>query len=121
MLKATAALVLTLLAATPACADDWDFVLINHTGKPIHRVELAPAGTTDWQANRVDPDLRQEGDVNAGGRMIVHFDKANVCKYDVKGSFSDGTAAVWPGVNICDNSYVTIKFNAAGAPIYAAN
>ena len=46
-----------LAVAAPALADDWDFVLINSSGKAIAAVELAPTGTTAWQPNQVDPDF----------------------------------------------------------------
>lgn len=112
---------LVVSAATPALAEDWDFMLINNAGKPIHTVEVAPTGTTKWQPNKIDAEMKRDVDLRPGGRMTVHFDRADVCRYDLKGTFSDGTVAVWTGLNICDNSYVTIKFNAAGKPVYTAN
>ena len=40
--------VAALVIATPALADEWDFVLINSTAKAIKLVELAPTGTTEY-------------------------------------------------------------------------
>ncbi|WP_294091496.1 hypothetical protein [Sphingomonas sp.] len=118
-LAVTAAAV--MMIAAPAFADDWDFILINNSGKGIKTVELAPTGTTDWQANKVDPEMKREPITKAGGRMTVHFDKGATCKYDVKLTFADDSASTWTGINICDNSFVTVKYNAAGAPIFTAN
>ncbi len=110
------------MAAGPAFADDWDFVLINNAGKPIKTVEIAASGTTTWQPNKIDPDFKKEDPtVKVGGRMTVHFDKGAGCKYDVKATFADDTSAVWTGLNVCDNSYVTVKMTAAGATSFTAN
>jgi len=122
MLKLGLAAVAALSIAAPAMADDWDFVLINNAGKAIKTVELAPAGTTTWQPNKVDPDFKKaDATVKPGARMTVHFDKGAGCKYDVKLNFADGSSGVWSAINVCDNSYVTVKYSTAGAPTFTAN
>jgi hypothetical protein len=109
-----------LMLATPALAEDWDFMLTNSTGKTIKLVEVSPAGAGTWAANKIDPELQKEKTVRNGGRMTVHFDKGSSCKYDVQITFDDGTKAVWGGVNVCDNSYVTVNY-ANGAPTFKAS
>jgi hypothetical protein len=121
MKKLAVAAAAAILVAAPALADDWDFVLINNSGKAIKTVEVAPAGTTSWQPNKIDPDFKKEGDVKPGARMTVHFDKGPGCKYDVKLNFADASSSTWTGINVCDNSYVTVKYNAAGEPAFTAN
>jgi hypothetical protein len=121
MLKLGLAAAAALVVAAPAMADAWDFVLINSSGKPIKTVEIAPTGTTTWQPNKVDPDFKKEGAVKPGGRMTVHFDKGPGCKYDVKITFGDDSNSVWTAINVCDNSFVTVKYNAAGATTFTAN
>lgn len=106
---------------TPALADEWDFVLINNAGKEIKLVEVAPTGTQTWQKNVVDEEVKKATTTKPGGRMTVHFDKGAACKYDVKATFADDSSLVWTGVNVCDNSYVTVKVTAAGAPTFTAN
>ncbi|MCW3846450.1 hypothetical protein OF829_04305 [Sphingomonas sp. LB-2] len=115
LLAAVAALVI----ATPALADDWDFVLINNTVKEINLVMVAPTGTQTWQKNIVDEDAKRV--TRPGARMTVHFDKGAGCKYDLKATFADDTSLVWTGVNVCDNSYVTVKISASGTPTFSAN
>ncbi len=110
-----------MLVAMPALADDWDFVLINNSGKAIKNVELAPTGTTTWQPNKIDPERKREDALKPGGRTTVHFDKGPTCKYDLKVTFGDDSASTWTGINVCDNSYVTIRYNAAGTPTFSAN
>lgn len=122
MLKLGLAAVAAIVIATPAMADDWDFVLINNSGKAIKTVEIAPTGTTTWQPNKVDPEFKKaDATVKPGARMTVHFDKGAGCKYDVKLSFADSSEGVWTGINVCDNSYITVKYNTAGAPAFTAN
>ncbi|WP_066798364.1 hypothetical protein [Sphingomonas soli] len=111
-----------ILAATPALADDWDFVLINGSGKTIKTIEIAATGTTTWQANKVDPEFKKEDStVKNGARTTVHFDKGPGCKYDVKLNFTDDSSATLTGVNVCDNSFVTAKLNAAGVASFTSN
>lgn len=111
---------LVLAAATPALADDWDFMLVNNTGKLIEKIEVAPAGSGSWAENKVDPELKKDGKVKAGGKTTVHFDKGNQCKYDVRATFEDKSTAVWSGYNACDNSYLTIAFT-GDKPTFKAN
>ena len=122
MLKLGLAAAAAIVIAAPAMADDWDFVLINNSGKAIKTVEIAPTGTTTWQPNKVDPEFKKaDATVKPGARMTVHFDKGAGCKYDLKLSFADSSEGVWTGINVCDNSYITVKYNTAGAPAFTAN
>lgn len=107
--------------AAPALAEDWDFVLINSTGKLIKTVEISPAGAAKWQANKVEEDMAKSDGIKVGARMTLHFDKPeSQCRFDVKGTFDDGSSAVWSNINVCDNAYVTLKY-ANGAPTFTAN
>ena len=60
------------LAAAPAFAEDWDFILVNDTGKSIKGIEIAEGGSGKWVANKVDPDRKREGVTGPGKRMTVH-------------------------------------------------
>ena len=120
MIKRIACAALAMSFAAPAFADDWNFVLINSTHKTIHSVEFAPSGTADWQRDKIDPELKHAGDVKPGARITVNFDKDGNCIYDLRLTFSNGSVEVWDGLNVCDNSYFTIKYNAGGAPAFLA-
>ncbi|OAN64824.1 hypothetical protein [Sphingomonas sp. TDK1] len=107
--------------ATPALADEWDFMLVNSTGKVIEKIEVAPTGTTSWTENKVDPELKKDTKVKAGGKTTVHFEKAaTACKFDVRATFEDKSTAVWSGYNACDNSYITVAFT-GDKPTFKAN
>ena len=112
--------VAAIVVATPALADEWDFVLINSTAKEIKLVELAPTGTQTWQANKV-AEGQKAGALTPGKRGTIHFDKDASCKYDIKATFVDDTSLIWTGINVCDNAYVTLKVSASGAPTFTAN
>ncbi|MBX3593703.1 hypothetical protein [Sphingomonas sp.] len=109
-MRLTMALAAVALAITPAFAENWDFILINAAGKPIKLVELSPAGANSWKASLKEEDVADRGPVKVNGRMTVRLDKpASQCRYDIKATFTDDTTQVWSGVNICDNSYVTVR------------
>jgi hypothetical protein len=106
--------------AAPAYADAWDFILINNSGKEITLIELSPAGANQWQKNKVDEGEKPKN-FKAGGRNTVHFDKAaSQCKWEIKATFADTSSAVFPAVNLCDASFVTIRFNGT-TPASSAN
>lgn len=120
-MKHIVALAGAMLVASPVLAEDWDFMLTNASGKPIKTIELAPAGTTDFKPQTVDPETRRDPVIKVGAKTTVRFDKADKqCRYDLKATFEDGTSLVWTGANICENSYVTLKL-ANGKPTITAN
>jgi hypothetical protein len=111
--------VAALAWAVPAFAEDWDFVLVNDSGKEIRAIEMSPAGAGAWQPNRIDPGVPSP--VRRGGRAMVNFDRdSNICRYDVKATFVDGTHEVWANINVCDNGFVTVRYR-NGAPVFAAD
>jgi len=110
-----------MLLATPALAEDWDFILTNASGKPIKTIELAPSGTTDWKAQTVDPEAKREPVIKPNARTTIRFDKAaSQCRYDIKATFEDATTQVWAAINVCDNSYITLKLT-NGKASFAVN
>jgi len=111
---------IVLGVAAPAFADDWDFMLVNATGKVIEKIEVAPTGSTSWVENKVDPELKKDPKIKVGGKTTVHFDKGAQCKYDVRATFEDKSTAVWSGYNACDNSYLTIALS-GDKPTFKAN
>jgi hypothetical protein len=120
MMKLVATAAAALMIAAPALAEDWDFVLINNAGKSIKTVEISPGGAGTWVANKTDPEMKREALTKVGGRTTVHFDKGSGCKYDLRATFEDGSTAVWSGVNVCNNSYITIRYS-GGTPSFTAN
>lgn len=118
MIRTAMALAAAAMFAAPALAEDWDFVLVNNTGKPIKGVDISAGGAGSWTANKIEPEMKQSV-TKVGGRMTVHFDKGSGCKYDVKATFADDTTAIWSGINVCDNAYVTLNYG-NGTPTFKA-
>lgn len=109
------------LFSTPALAEDWDFILTNNSGKEVKKIELSATGADSWQENKVDPERKRDATVKSGGRITVQFDKGAGCRYDVKLTFADDSSSVWSGINVCDNSFVAVRYNASGATAFTAN
>lgn len=110
-----------MLVASPVLAEDWDFILTNASGKPIKTLDLAPSGTTDWKPQTVDAETKQAAVIKANARTTVRFDKAaKQCRYDIKATFEDTTTQVWTAINVCDNSYITLKL-ANGKATFTVN
>ena len=91
-------------------------VLINRSAGMIKTVEIGCRRariSTGSLKSAIDPQTKKEdATVKPGARMTVHFNKGEGCKYDVKLNFADNSNGVWSGINVCDNSYVTVKYTA---------
>lgn len=120
MIRIVFAASIAVLLAAPASAEDWDFVLVNNTGKPIKRVEIAVGGSNDWKADTSDRELQRKVVTEPGGRVTVHFNKGPQCRHDLKATFADETTAIWTRINVCDNAYVSVSF-VNGVPVFKAN
>lgn len=94
--------------AAPAGAEDWDFVLVNKTGKTIKTVEVTDAGQAQWAKEKLEDDV-QNGPIRPGESHTVHFAK-NTCKIDVRLTFSDDSQSVFSNFNACDNAFGDFAF-----------
>lgn len=97
-----------LLLASPAYAEDWDFVLVNKTGKTIKAIETSEAGSAQWTKERLEEDM-ENGPVRAGQSHTVHFDKQG-CKLDVRLTFSDDSQTIFSGFDVCDYAFADFSF-----------
>ena len=116
------ALLVILATGTAARADPWNIVVINSTGKTIYKIQIAPAATTSWtSATLAAMNGAPAAQVPNGDRVEAHFDRPDsICRYDLKTSFTDQSTATFSGVNVCDNSYVTLKFS-NGKAVFVTN
>ena len=53
--------------------------------------------------------------------VMLQIEAGKLALTDPISKFFPGAPATWSGINVCDNSYVTIKYSAAGAPVFTAN
>ncbi len=100
--------VAALVAATPALAEDMDFVLTNQTGKPIKSLQIKATPDADYKPDSAYAEEPGKSAVKAGGRTTIHFTKGAGCKYDLRGTFEDDTSAVWSGFDACEDPFMTI-------------
>lgn len=114
-------LTLALFVASPALAEDWDFVLTNGTGKSIKMIEIAPTGSTDWKPGLEEEGARRSPVIKPSAKTTVRFDRpSSQCRFDLRATFEDATTMVFSTANVCDNSYVTLKLT-GGKPSITAN
>lgn len=92
-----------LAVAMPAYAEDWDFVLMNKTGKTIKMIELSDSGKAEWAQETLDAEMVHDP-VSPGTNHTVHFDK-KACSVDVRLTFNDDSQAVFNNFNACDNAF----------------
>lgn len=98
-----------LALAAPVHGEDWDFVLVNLTGKTITQVELAPSGSGAWFKWKTEEDRSSK--IEHGADFTVHFNKADkACRFDVRLTFDDNSTAVAPGLNVCDYAFADFSF-----------
>jgi hypothetical protein len=107
---------LLLTIGAPAFAENWDFVLVNKTGRTMKLVEVSQAGANDWKKDIRDED-RGASTISPGDEYTVHFDKdGKVCKYDVRITFDgDTTPVTWPGFDACKYAFGDFSLN-GGVP-----
>jgi len=91
-----------LTTAAPAFAENWDFVLVNKTGKTMKLIEVSQSGANDWKKDIRDED-RGASTIGPGQEYTVHFEKdAKVCKFDVRITFDgNDTPVIWPAFDTC--------------------
>jgi hypothetical protein len=97
-----------LAVAAPAYAEDWDFVLVNKTGKSIKMIELSDSGKAAWAQEKLDEDMVHDP-IRTGTNHTVHFDKT-ACAVDVRLTFADDSQAVFTNFNACDNAFGDFSF-----------
>ncbi|GAB2176788.1 hypothetical protein [Dongia sp. agr-C8] len=106
-----AAFALGVLAITggSALAGEQDFSLINATGYEISEFYVAPTQSSDWQEDVLGQDTLGDGQ-----RANISFSRdTDTCAWDLKVVYSeDNSSAEWHGVDLCQLSVVTIKYDA---------
>lgn len=94
----------TLILTAPAMAEDLDFKLINTSSSGVVGVFVSHTGTSQWEENLID------GGVLPSGNQIdvVIADGRDVCDYDIKVSFQDGTSLEDYNLDLCQLGAYTV-------------
>lgn len=97
-----------LMASLPAQANELDFTLNNATGYDIQAVYVDPTSSDTWTDDVMGPDILADG-----SGVNIHFTgDADSCKWDLKVEWTgDYDPSVWTGLNLCNISEVTLKYN----------
>ena len=91
-----------------ALAAEQDFSLTNATGYDISELYVAPSKSSDWQEDVLGQDVLSDGQM----ANITFSKSADTCQWDLKVVYADdNSSAEWIGVNLCELSAVTIKYN----------
>ena len=85
-----------------------DFNLVNKTGYQLKAVYVSPSASSDWEDDVLGKDVLDDGE-----SVEIKFHRANTtCNWDLKVIYTDdGSSAVWQGLDLCQISKVTIKYN----------
>nr|WP_295830562.1 hypothetical protein [uncultured Azospirillum sp.] len=90
-----------------AFAGKQDFTIVNKTGYPLKHIYVSENNNNSWDEDILGRDVLDDGEY-----FEVAFDKAeNVCKWDMKVVYDDGESAVWQGLNLCQITKLTLKWN----------
>ena len=102
------ALVLGGLSGQARAEAKQDFTLINKTGYEIKEVYVSPNNSDDWEDDVLGKTVLEDGN-----KVEIKFHRsATGCKWDLKVVYTDdGSSAVWHGVDLCEISKITIKYN----------
>ena len=96
-------------APTPAQAQAASFTLVNNTDVNFTGLTVRRFGTQEWLPLVVKPlPLSQ-----SGGQGAVEFSNQD-CAFDLQATLPNGQVVVWPRVNLCDASIVTLNRSANG-------
>lgn len=97
------------IASAPVAAQAVSFLLINNTDIEFSEVKVRRFGTEPWIPLVVAPVPVAK----SGGRGSVRFSDPD-CSFDLQARLPDGRMMVWPAVNLCDATVVTLNRNANG-------
>lgn len=99
------------LAVSPAAgsAQAASFTLVNNTDIDFTAIKVRPFGSPEWLPLVVSPVPLPRG----GGRGAVNFSNPD-CAFDLQATLPDGRAVVWPRVNLCETTVVTLNRRASG-------
>lgn len=91
------------LICVPAYADDDSFTLHNRTGRTMVALYVGPTTDDSWGSNILSGDAADGTDV----KVTWSRNAPDVCEWDVRGEFEDGSYAEVRDVDFCKVDEVT--------------
>ena len=94
------------LPSSPSFANDRNFSLFNKTEQTVTGLWTSSSRDDTW--HWVDGF----GSLLPGYYTQIVFDRSGPCQVQLRMRLDDGSYHAWPqGINLCQNSQVTIRFN----------
>ena len=85
-----------------------DFELVNKTGYEISEVYVSPSKRQSWEEDVLGDHTLEDGD----STTIRFSNSGNICMWDLKVVYEDDdSSAYWEGIDLCQVSKVTIRYN----------
>lgn len=105
--KSTAFAAALFLMHGAALAGQQDFTIVNKTGYPLKHIYVSESNSNSWDEDVLGRDI-----LNDGESFELSFAKAETtCKWDMKVAYDDGETATWQGLDLCQISKLTLKWN----------
>lgn len=100
-----AAVIIASVAATPALAEDLEFLLINESSGSLTEFYVSPASTGSWESN-----LLRGGYLDASYEVdVLIADGLSTCIYDILAVFSDGERLEDYDLDLCELGSYTFE------------
>ena len=97
------------IAPAPVSAQAASFTLVNNTPIDFAGLMVRRYGTQEWMPLTVAPVPV----ARSGGRGAVRFSNPD-CAFDLQAKLPDGRTVVWPSVNLCEATVVTLNRSPSG-------
>ena len=86
-------------------ASNLDFIVVNRTGHKIIGLSIKPFDDNHWSNN-----VLAGRDVPDKERAAATYSRdVEICRWDLKATFDNGTARVFPNFNLCDTVRVELR------------
>lgn len=97
------------LTAVPALAQMFERItVVNSTGYTISEIYISPAYAQSWEDDVLEWDVLPDGT-----EVEIDFRRSeNTCDWDLMVIYDDGEAAVWDGLDLCEDWHFELFYNA---------
>lgn len=101
--------VMFFIVSINSFAQEQNFTLVNETDFVVSYVYISPASSDEWGDDILTVDV-----LGAGDECDVYFNGHDGCAWDIKAVASDGSSAVWSGIDLCEYYVITLTMTDDG-------
>ncbi len=98
-----------LVAAAPAAAGTnaaLNFTLANQTGVTIHRLQMSPSTTANWEEDMLGSEVMADGTERA---ITFNGYRTDVALWDLRVTDGEGTSIEWRGLDLTTITKLTLR------------